>query len=106
MRVMLLGIVMCSVFCLAQDSDVPQVTTGSDLLYNCTRVPQVKTLRDDNTDDWIRDKIATSMASGACYGFIEAVKQMAELGDRFCPPDTMTYGQAQKIVLKYLNDHP
>jgi hypothetical protein len=29
-----------------------------------------------------------------------------EIGGQFCPSDTITYGQEQKIVLKYLNDHP
>jgi Rap1a immunity proteins len=106
MRLLVLGIVLCSTLCIAQDADVARVGTGSELLDTCTRVAVVKTLRDDNTDDWIHDKIVTGMASGACYGFIKAVKQLGEIGGQFCPSDTITYGQEQKIVLKYLNDHP
>jgi hypothetical protein len=107
MRLALLGIVMCSAFCIAQDQ-VPTISTGTGLLETCTRVNSV-TRRADNFDEWASDQIHTSMAFAACFGFIEAVQQMGSLGDEnslFCPPDGVTYGQSKRIVLKYLNDHP
>lgn len=105
MRILALGIVLCSVLCTAQDNGVAKVGTGSELLDTCTRVSHVKATG-NNLEEWMRDSSDVSTAFGACYGFIRAVKQLGEIGERTCPPEEVTYGQAQKIVIKYLNDHP
>jgi hypothetical protein len=104
MRVALIGIVLCSALCVAQD-DVPRVSTGTELLETCTKVNSV-TRRADNFDEWATDAVHTTMASGTCFGFIQAVEQFDDLASAFCGPEHFTYGQAKKIVIKYLNDHP
>jgi len=105
MRLALLGIVLCSALCVAAQDDISKVSTGTELLETCTRVDSV-TRRADNFDEWATDQIHTNMASGACFGFIQAVEQFDDLASAFCGPEHFTYGQARKIVIKYLNDHP
>ena len=50
--------------------------------------------------------------SGRCLGFLQGLKRASDYyeftkrGGLFCAPDSVTYGQQIRIVVKYLQNHP
>lgn len=92
----LAGLLLCCTFSLARSDVLEKMGTGQGLLTACTTT----------TSDSAGDLVAATLDYGACMGFIKAVSQTLILASQLCQPEEITFGQAQKIVVKYLNDHP
>jgi hypothetical protein len=74
-----------------------EVTSGNWLLVSCQVT--VKTV-DDPT---FKENDYESFRDGFCRGIVEGV---SDASPKVCPPKDSTYGQSDRVVVKYLQDHP
>lgn len=101
--------------------EIPRIFTGNDLLAICSAITAIDT-RHLNQDDIDRLR--------SCRGFLDGFEQgrligalsaaaytshkLAEsmnittrvLSRTYCVPDTATFGQVGRVLVKYLRDHP
>jgi len=103
--VVVIGILLSPAWALA-DGDEPSKPDGNRLLKDCGAVVA---LLDDAKSD-----IAESYQVGFCVGFMQGVTQtnlvyqsMVKDKAQFClPAGGIQNGQAARVVVKYLRDHP
>jgi len=94
MKWFLLAVFVLSASSIAEQKDR---LDGNYLLDAC----QAAVAADDRDFAWKNANEAYQ--AGYCFGVVEGVAKTA--ADR-CYPDGVTYLQAQRIVVKYLQDHP
>lgn len=98
-------VIVCNSFAFA----TPGMTDGNMLLKACNAAVQYDDTGKSN---------GTSVDVGYCYGFVEGVrntlaiwtisaKTLHEAGPHVCmPSEGIENGQAARIIVKYLKDHP
>ena len=79
---------------------------GNQLLKSCEAALTVA--------DGVVQTLEGSLMAGFCLGFVQGMSQMNDFYVSntqkgrilFCTPDGVTSGQAARLVVKYLRDHP
>jgi hypothetical protein len=81
---------------IAVEQNVPSTSDGNQLLPRCQSAIDAL-----GHDSWKSHQ--ESFDTGYCSGLVEGISYAST---HSCLPDGATVGQAVRVVVKYLNDHP
>jgi Rap1a immunity proteins len=82
-------------------ADAEAITTGNQLQEICQTAVALEQRRDKTPLNYFK--------TGLCLGYVTAVARLGKAvapGLEFCTPDNITPGQAVRVLLKFLADHP
>src|SRR5437867_12658099 len=104
-RILTATVLIVSIVCSAAGQNLrTSFTTAADLVEMCKDLDPNRAMREP----------ALALAFGFCSGYFNGLVASNTLIDQlkgsgaalFCPPVGVTPGQARKVFLKYMTDHP
>jgi len=95
---------VCAAFVLLSSTAYPNDHSANEMLPYC------KALANGNTEAMAnllkKDINKTSDLFGVCYGVVETLVIVLDVNHLVCFPKGVTYSQASKIMIRYMEEHP
>ena len=81
--------------------------TGVELLNHCGTWLSVDELSRVEGFDIAAANVIEYVVAARCWGLVRGVTETARrVPGALCAPDTVSFGHAIRVVVRYLNDHP